>query len=328
MSCNTYLVPAGKLYYDPCPGTGEIYLGQTPGSEISVDIKTVEVMSSDDPVSELIAEIPHSVVREQSFKCINPSDEVLALFFAADPAAQTQASGTVTNEAISGVQQGRYYQIGQSTSNPTGVRGVSAVAVDDADGAGASAWTATTAAALGSFGKPTVSNSYYYEATVAGTTAGSEPTWPTTVGATVTDGTVTWTCKGKITLTVATDYTLDAELARLYIVPGGGIADGTNLLVDYTKAANSRMRHAASPDLAARLAGSLRFIANNTSGPNRDVYAPRVVLRADGNATIKRSQGDGKVTEFGFKAKFQRIIDDHGNETLAALYIDGRAVAA
>lgn len=43
---------------------------------------------------------------------------------------------------------------------------------------------------------PTVANGYYYIATTAGTTGTVEPTWPTTINATVTDGSVVWTCKG------------------------------------------------------------------------------------------------------------------------------------
>lgn len=43
---------------------------------------------------------------------------------------------------------------------------------------------------------PTVPNGFVYEVSVGGTTGGSEPTWPTTVGATVTDGTVTWKNQG------------------------------------------------------------------------------------------------------------------------------------
>lgn len=62
-------------------------------------------------------------------------------------------------------------------------------------------WTALatkTSASPISFAVPTVSNGYYYKCTSAGTTGASEPTWPTTIGGTVVDGTVTWTCWGKV----------------------------------------------------------------------------------------------------------------------------------
>ena len=59
-----------------------------------------------------------------------------------------------------------------------------------------SAWAASTAYTLGNYRRPTTANSLYYEVTTAGTSAASEPTWPTTIGTTVTDGTVVWTCRG------------------------------------------------------------------------------------------------------------------------------------
>lgn len=57
-------------------------------------------------------------------------------------------------------------------------------------------WAANTAYILNAVAVPTVDNTYYYKATVAGTTAATQPVWPTVVGNTVTDGTVTWTCTG------------------------------------------------------------------------------------------------------------------------------------
>ena len=61
----------------------------------------------------------------------------------------------------------------------------------------AGAWAATTAYSLGAFREPTIANGFRYEVTSAGTSGGSEPAWPTTVGATVVDATVTWTCRSK-----------------------------------------------------------------------------------------------------------------------------------
>lgn len=60
-----------------------------------------------------------------------------------------------------------------------------------------SVWAGTTAYSLGNRRIPTVANGYYYEVTVAGTSAVGEPVWPTTIGNTVTDGTVTWICRGR-----------------------------------------------------------------------------------------------------------------------------------
>lgn len=55
------------------------------------------------------------------------------------------------------------------------------------------AWTAGTLYLVGDRIRPNVtSNGFLYQCTVAGTSGGSAPTFPTTVGATVTDGGVTW----------------------------------------------------------------------------------------------------------------------------------------
>jgi hypothetical protein len=63
------------------------------------------------------------------------------------------------------------------------------------------AWTAATAKTLRQWVVPASGPAgYAYECTVAGTThATVEPTWPTTVGNTVTDGGVTWTCRAAVT---------------------------------------------------------------------------------------------------------------------------------
>lgn len=56
-------------------------------------------------------------------------------------------------------------------------------------------WHSTTAYGLTDYVEPSTPNSHTYECTIAGTTAGAEPSWPTTDELTVADGSVTWTCK-------------------------------------------------------------------------------------------------------------------------------------
>lgn len=80
----------------------------------------------------------------------------------------------------------------QANSNP-GVDDITVTPTDTlAD------WAATTAYSLGDRIEPTTPNTYAYECTTAGTSAGSEPTFPTAaIGDTVADGTVVWTMQGK-----------------------------------------------------------------------------------------------------------------------------------
>lgn len=55
-------------------------------------------------------------------------------------------------------------------------------------------WAATNPQSLGDIVIPTTANGYSYRCITPGTTGSTQPTWPTTQQATVTDGTVTWRC--------------------------------------------------------------------------------------------------------------------------------------
>lgn len=63
-----------------------------------------------------------------------------------------------------------------------------------------SPWVKETAYSLGNYVWPTTFNGYRYQCTTAGTSGSSEPTWPTTIGETVADGTAIWTCAAAVTL--------------------------------------------------------------------------------------------------------------------------------
>ena len=75
-------------------------------------------------------------------------------------------------------------------------------------------WTPNTVTAKYTLVKPTVPNGRIYSRVAGGTTGAVEPTWPTTPGATVVDGTVTWS-------TLAVDNTV---LAGIKLEAPNGLA--------------------------------------------------------------------------------------------------------
>jgi hypothetical protein len=93
----------------------------------------------------------------------------------------------------------------------------------------------TTAYALGYIVRPVTGNGFVYQAITAGTSGGSIPTYPTTFGGTVADGTVVWMCVGRgvISFTGANvswaSSTITARYAAIYDSTPGSAA--TNPLV-------------------------------------------------------------------------------------------------
>lgn len=87
-------------------------------------------------------------------------------------------------------------------------------------------WVDTTAYSLGDCVEPVTPNGYRYRCTTAGTShATTEPTWPTTVGSTVTDGTVVWTMVSAVH--AVTEVTLALTEGGLDVnTPGAALALG------------------------------------------------------------------------------------------------------
>jgi hypothetical protein len=157
---------------------------------------------------------------------LSPANLAKALF----GSVSAVSAGAVTNEEVVGYAGGlmpTVYPIDSSV----------APVVEAKDGAAAGTRANTTAVTLGAFIAPATPNGLYYKVTTAGTTAGSPPTFPTTVGATVTDGTAVLTCQGKVTLVVDTDYTVSGS--GILLDAAARITDGETFQIDYTKAAGS-----------------------------------------------------------------------------------------
>lgn len=115
-------------------------------------------------------------------------------------------------------------------------------------------------------------------------------------------------------LSAVTDYELDAALGRVRLLPGSAVADATPSLADYTPAANTRSR-VASDQLGPKT-GALHFIADNTAGPNKDVYIPKVQLSPNGDLAFK-SRDTILLMTFDLKVSTRTGY--------AQMYVDGRA---
>ena len=101
-------------------------------------------------------------------------------------------------------------------------------------GAAAATRANTTVYALNAYVVPATPNGFYYKATAAGTSGGTIPTFPTTIGGTVTDGTVTWTCAGRVTVAAGTDY--EVRPGGVFVLEGRTIA-GESWTFGYTRVA-------------------------------------------------------------------------------------------
>ena len=87
--------------------------------------------------------------------------------------------------------------------------------------------------------KPSVDNNFYYYPSTPGTTGGSEPTWPTTAGATVTDGTVVWTAVAFLTTPVASIKMLAPVAKSVYCQVSNNLIDETDIGIYTTYMSNS-----------------------------------------------------------------------------------------
>lgn len=120
-----------------------------------------------------------------------------------------------------------------------------------------------------------------------------------------------------VTIVSATgNYELDAELGRLYLEPtSSAITGDVKIVVQYDVAAQSRAMVISSNQ---QVQGSLRFIADNPKGENKDYFFPKVTLSPDGDYSLKGD--DWQSMGFSFEAL------KLGN--LQRVYVDIRAVDA
>jgi hypothetical protein len=254
-ACAEIVLGAGKLYFAEDDATGAMttgfrYLGDSPTFSLNAETEKLEVYDSDSAVAELCLSITKQINRTGSTTLRSVTMENLAMFLMGDVSTISQTGTSVTDEAITGVTQGLYYQIG----GLHGAQQISALAV---------------------------------------TGTGGTPTY------TLTD-----------------DYTVD-ESGLLYIVPGGAIADATDLELDYTTASVDYERLITNADGAKT--GALKYVTNNTAGSEKTYLFPKVELAANGEAALK-SRDD--------PMELPITISVNKRTGYESIYVNGRPAAA
>jgi len=163
-------------------------------------------------------------------------------------------------------------------------------------------WTPSTAytavqaadAGLGSVVKPSVYNGFRYAALTNGNSALIEPSWPTTIGATVSDGGMIWECREALTkegfVTAVVDRRQFSDSSRLE--PSGWFMHGLLTFLDGPNAGFSSEvkshKRAEYPIISIDVNGPHFFITGDHTGnfTAGDVFTVFGSTANDGNYTV------------------------------------------
>ncbi|MDQ7990179.1 MAG: hypothetical protein REI09_11155 [Candidatus Dactylopiibacterium sp.] len=131
---NEYQIPRGRVFFDPFDAaglrTGESPFGNCPSFSISIESTKTDHYSSETGLRQKDGSVVVEVNRTAQITCDNVSAENLARYLAGSIEEVSQAATAVTDEAHT-VLPGRFYQLGQTETNPAGARSVSALSVKD-----------------------------------------------------------------------------------------------------------------------------------------------------------------------------------------------------
>lgn len=147
----------------------------------------------------------------------------------------------------------------QASSNP----GVDDITITPTDTL--AVWEASTAYIVGDRIQPTVSDTFVYECTTAGTSHSSEPTFPAVITNTVADNTVVWTCMSK--QHVITEIKLATTSGGL-----AGATAGAALALGNTITSGT----ANYVEVNIRFTNSVTTVGSNTGYPELGLYINNV----------------------------------------------------
>lgn len=130
---NNYTLGRGEIYFarrDPTTGNmgGERYLGNTPAANLTAEEEKLEHFSSDRGIRIKDKTVTLQVNYTGTLEVDNIDYENVALFFLGESEDLTFTQATVTDEQVGitgvGVEKGMFYQLGMTTGNPSGAKGI------------------------------------------------------------------------------------------------------------------------------------------------------------------------------------------------------------
>lgn len=331
---NNYQFGSGNLFFNPLVDgiyQGLQTFGNTNGFTVTVTSETLKHTNFQSAARETDLEIPLSTERTAEIVSDNLSAFNIRLFMSGTETTITQTSTPVTDEVIGPVTANSAYRLGKTTANPAGAYSIGSVVVRIKEGDDAASRANSTAYVVGDVYVPATPNLHWYACTIAGTSAGSPPTF-TTDGTTFADGTATFKDMGLIIVasTANVNYRIDTTYALLSVTPAGTIATANtawaailpgeklSLHVDYTPVAGTR--EMIKTGAGGSLTGELVYIADNTTGTNRDVTMPSVTLAPNGELPYIN---DGEFATVGFTVGIGKL-----NSDTEAMYSTGPLVAS
>ncbi len=102
--------------------------------------------------------------------------------------------------------------------------------------------------------------------------------------------------KGAATVTQPNNYEVDEGNGRIYITPGGAIADDAAIKVSYTPVARTIQRAVASATPTV-VTGAIRYIEDTVpGGARRDIYIPNATIAPSGETAIKSRDTEQQFT--------------------------------
>lgn len=132
-----YTLGKGKVYFDRYPngvnivadtqGEGERYLGNTPEFTTTSSSESLDHFSSEGGLNVKDDSVQLSLDRTGSLVTDNIDEQNVALIFLGESGALAQTAQTGQISVVSEANRGRFYQLGVTETNPSGVRKVSNV---------------------------------------------------------------------------------------------------------------------------------------------------------------------------------------------------------